>query len=94
MSRLRNRERIGRGAQKEWSLHGRRQISLKSELFWDQREKEYYYPTSPFTILKLQNPWLDVPELHKIRRSPDLDALKLWKGSSGMYFVWISIDLL
>ena len=40
-------------------------------------------PTSPFTILELQNPSDDVPELHKISRSPDLEALKLWKCSSG-----------
>ena len=34
-------------------------------------------PTNPFTILELQNPSRDVPELHKIRGSPDLEALKL-----------------
>ena len=37
------------------------------------------FPTKPFTNLKLQNP----AELHKTRRSPDLEALKLRKGSSG-----------
>ena len=42
------------------------------------------YPTNPFTISKLQNSSHDVPELHKIRRSPDLEALKLGKGSSGI----------
>ena len=41
------------------------------------------YPTSPFTILKLENPSHDVPELHKIRRSTDLEPLKLGKCSSG-----------
>ena len=42
------------------------------------------FPTNPFfTILELQNPSNDVPELHKIRWSPDLEALKLWKVSSG-----------
>ena len=30
-----------------------------------------------------QNPVHDVPELHKIRWSPDLEAPRLWKGSSG-----------
>ena len=40
-------------------------------------------PTNPFTILELQNPSPDVSELHKIRRSPDREALKLWKVSSG-----------
>ena len=43
-----------------------------------------FYPTNPFTILELQNPSHDIPELHKIRWSPDLEALKLWKGSSGI----------
>ena len=40
-------------------------------------------PTNPFTVLELQNPSNDGSELHKIWRSPDLQALKLWKGSSG-----------
>ena len=40
-------------------------------------------PTNPFTILELHNLSHDVPEQNKIRRSPDLEALKLWKGSSG-----------
>ena len=40
-------------------------------------------PTNPFKILELPNPSHDVPELHRIRRSPDLEAPKLWKGSSG-----------
>ena len=33
-------------------------------------------PTDPFTNLELQNPSHGVAKLHKIRRSPDLDALK------------------
>ena len=41
------------------------------------------FPTDPFTILELQNPSHDVPELRKSRRSPDLEALKLRKGWSG-----------
>ena len=41
-------------------------------------------PTNPFTILELWNPSHDAPELHKYFRSPDLKALKLWKGSSGI----------
>ena len=40
-------------------------------------------PTNPFTTLKHQNPSHDFPEQHKIRRSPDLEDQKLWKGSSG-----------
>ena len=35
------------------------------------------YPTDHFTILYYQNRQCDVPELHKIRRSPNLEALKL-----------------
>ena len=35
-----------------------------------------YYPTNPFTILELQKPLHDVPVQQKIRRSPDLEALK------------------
>ena len=41
-------------------------------------------PTVTFTTLELRNPSHDVLELHKIRRSPDFEALKLWKGSSGV----------
>ena len=40
-------------------------------------------PTDLFTILELKSPSHDVPELPKIRRSPDREALKLWKGPSG-----------
>ena len=40
-------------------------------------------PTNPFTILKLQHPSHDIAELQKVRLSPDPEALKLWKGSSG-----------
>ena len=35
------------------------------------------FPTNSFTILELQNPSYDVSERHKIRRSPDHEALKL-----------------
>ena len=46
-------------------------------------------PTNPFTILEIQKPLDDVPELHKTRRSPDHEALKLRKGSSGLsYFLF------
>ena len=34
-------------------------------------------PTNPFTIMELQNPSHVVPELNRIRRSPDLEAQKL-----------------
>lgn len=43
----------------------------------------YSRPTLSQLNLELQNPSLDVPELHKICRSPDLEALKLYKGRSG-----------
>ena len=35
------------------------------------------YPTYSFTILELQNPLHDVPEVHEIHQSPDREALKL-----------------
>ena len=41
------------------------------------------FPTDTSTTLELQNPSLDVSDLHKIFRSPDLEALKLEKGRSG-----------
>ena len=40
-------------------------------------------PTETFTNQELQNPTHDVAVLNKTRRSPDLEALKLWKGRSG-----------
>ena len=50
-------------------------------------------PTSLFPIFELWNPLHDFPELLKIRRSTDFEALKLWKGSSWRraraYFAWI-----
>ena len=42
------------------------------------------YPTDPLTILKLQNPLHDVPELHKILRTTDVEAPKVRKGRSGI----------
>ena len=54
------------------------------------------YPTNPFTILELLHPSHDVSELHKIRRSPDLEALQLWKSTSGsavLSFLFCSICL-
>ena len=49
------------------------------------------YPTSPFTILELWNTSHDVPELLKIRRSADIKALKLEKGSSGNRFSFVEV---
>ena len=44
-------------------------------------------PTDPSIILEPQNPSIDVSVLHKIRRSPDLEAQKsLWKG-------WLGTDI-
>ena len=40
-------------------------------------------PTDSFTILEPLNLQNDVPVQHKIRRSYDFKALKLWKGRSG-----------
>ena len=37
-------------------------------------------PIDPFTNLDPQNPSLKVPKLHKVRQSPDPEALKLGKG--------------
>ena len=37
-------------------------------------------PNRPFHNLKASH---DVPELYKFRQSPDLEALKMWKGLSG-----------
>ena len=44
-----------------------------------------YVPTDTYTTLKLQNPLHDIPELHNLRRSPDLEALKLRKSRSGCF---------
>ena len=46
--------------------------------FWASK-----FPTDPFTTLELQNQSRNVSQLHKIRRSPDLEAQKFWKGRSG-----------
>ena len=48
--------------------------------------------TNPFTILELPSPSQDVPELHKIRLSPDHEALKLGKGSSVLVFISKTIE--
>ena len=39
------------------------------------------HPNDPFTTM---SPLIDVSELHKICQYPDFEALKLWKGRSGM----------
>ena len=39
--------------------------------------------TDPSTTFELQNPSHDIPDPHEIRRSPDVETLKLWKGRSG-----------
>ena len=41
--------------------------------------------TDPFTTLELQNTSHDVSVLRKIRRSPDCEALKLWRGWSAIF---------
>ena len=45
-------------------------------------------PTDPFTTMELQNPVHDVPELCNARQSPDIKALKLWKGRSGSTWMY------
>ena len=42
-----------------------------------------HHPTELFTNWELQNPPQDVPELNKIRQSPDRKAKKMRKGRSG-----------
>ena len=49
-------------------------------------------PTDPFTILDLQIPSHDDPELlHRIRQSPDLDVLNNVKGPVGILFLCSTI---
>ena len=43
-----------------------------------------FFPTDPFTTLKLRNPSHNVSELLIIIRSPDFEAYKTAKGSVGM----------
>ena len=64
-----------------WSQMFRINICLQPLDSWIWKETRH--PTNPFTILELQNQSHDVPELHNIRQSPDLEALKLWKCTSG-----------
>ena len=42
-----------------------------------------YCPTSPFTVLEPQNPWIDEFYVVQKRLAPDFKAPKSWKGSSG-----------
>ena len=42
-----------------------------------------HYPTDPSTILGPRHPSMDVSKIHKIHRSPDLEALEFVKGRSG-----------
>ena len=46
------------------------------------RIKKLARPTDP--TAKPQNQEINVPGLHKIRRSPDFEALELWKGRQGV----------
>ena len=41
-------------------------------------------PTGPFTILELWDQSIEVSEQQKFCVSPDYEALKLWKGRSGI----------
>ena len=49
--------------------------------------KNKCFPTDPFTTCGLQNSSIDFSELHKMCRSPNLEALKLRKGRSGAHFL-------
>ena len=50
-------------------------------------------PTHPFAISELRNPSCDVPQLHKIRQSPDREAQKLWKCSVGVALLFLTTKL-
>ena len=52
-----------------------------------------HIPTYPFITLEFHNSSHDIPELLKIRGSPDLEVLKLWKGRSGSALLWRKIFL-
>ena len=48
-----------------------------------ERLKRHQDPTSPFTILEPQNPWINEFYVVQKRRATDFKATKLWKDSSG-----------
>ena len=50
---------------------------------YQKEEDVLHHPTDIFLTLDPHYPFHDVAEQHKICRSPDLEALKLWKGRSG-----------
>ena len=62
-------------------LVGNNKIQMAhAHTFPRQRKRERIYaptPTNPAANLELQNPPRDVSELRKVRRSSDLEALKL-----------------
>ena len=43
-----------------------------------------YYHTDPFIFLEFQNSSHYIPELHRFGHSPDFEALKVWRGRSGI----------
>ena len=51
-------------------------VLLKNKWYFD------YLPTSPFTVLELQNPWIDEFYVVQERRATDFKVPKSWKGSS------------
>ena len=63
---------------KEKKKKSRQSSSLVVRIYWVQDvSPQAYNPTNPFTVLELPGPSSDVPEIHKIRRSPDREAMKL-----------------
>lgn len=59
-------------------------MNARSSALLDKSYLFSEYPTDPSTTVKLRNPSQDISELHKISRSPDLEALKFWKSRSGV----------
>ena len=83
----RNLTRSDNGRQRSSFLRRCSDRSAESLMVEVEKCLVWQYPTDSFTTLKLQNQSNDVFELHIIRRSPDPEALKLWKGRSGKYML-------
>ena len=58
-------------------------VSLRnSARYQHNRGRNSNRPTSPFTVLEPQNPWIDKFCFERQRRSTGFKALELWKGLS------------
>ena len=73
-------------------VHKRRKTDFEAPKLWNPNQSPQKLtvclshgpcPTSPFTILEPQNPW--IRQFHELqeRQATDFKAPKLWKGSSG-----------